>query len=66
MGQSRGNGAGHRYDGSGQSTDDCGWHCVLCARDYSTGAKVMRVIVMALLSTTAVLALAAMSQGYMA
>ena len=66
MGKSGRYGAGHWHDGASQSADDCGWHCVLCARDCFTGAEIMRVIVMALLSTTAVLALAAMSQGYMA
>lgn len=66
MGQSGRYGAGNRHDGASQSADDCGGHCVLCARDYFTGAEMMRVIVMALLSTTAVLAMAAMSQGYIA
>jgi hypothetical protein len=56
MGQSWGDGARHWADGAGESGYDCGGHCVLCARDCFTGAEIMRVIVMALLSTTAVLA----------
>lgn len=64
MGQSWGYGAGHRNDGSCQPTDDCGWHCVLCARYHLAGADKMKVIFLALLSTTVVLILASASMRY--
>ena len=64
MGQSGRYGADNRHDGAGQSTDDCCGNCVLRARDYFAGADKMKVIFLAMISTTVVLILSAALMDY--